>query len=84
VSQTVHLHDSQTLYRHWENEQWNPWAVGLAADKSQWESALSGQDKGLVYWALSSLMVAEERDAAACCSSCGPPIAGSIVEVRRG
>jgi ribonucleoside-diphosphate reductase beta chain len=61
VSATVHLHDPQTLYRHWEQEQWNPWTVDLTADNAQWQSALSEQDKGLVYWALSSLMVAEER-----------------------
>jgi ribonucleoside-diphosphate reductase beta chain len=61
VSASVHLHDPQTLYRHWEHEQWNPWAIDLTADKAQWQSALSDQDKGLVYWALSSLIVAEER-----------------------
>jgi ribonucleoside-diphosphate reductase beta chain len=61
VSATVHLHDPQTLYRLWEHEQWNPWAIDVTADKAQWQSALSDQDKGLVYWALSSLMVAEER-----------------------
>jgi ribonucleoside-diphosphate reductase beta chain len=61
VSATVHLHDPQTLYRHWEQEQWNPWTVDLTADNAQWQSALSEQDKGLVYWALSSLMVAEDR-----------------------
>jgi ribonucleoside-diphosphate reductase beta chain len=61
VSASVHLHDPQILDRHWEQEQWNPWAVGLTADKAQWQSALSDRDKGLVYWALSSLMVAEER-----------------------
>jgi ribonucleoside-diphosphate reductase beta chain len=55
------LHDPQTLYRHWEHAQWNPWAIDLTADKAQWQSALSDHDKGLVYWALSSLMVAEER-----------------------
>ncbi|HLY50130.1 MAG TPA: ribonucleotide-diphosphate reductase subunit beta [Solirubrobacteraceae bacterium] len=61
MSASVHLHDPQALYRHWEHEQWNPWAVDLEADKAQWQGALAGQDKGLVYWALSSLMVAEER-----------------------
>lgn len=61
MSAAVHLHDPQTLYRHWEHEQWNPWAIDLAADKAQWQRALSAQDKSLVYWALSSLMVAEER-----------------------
>ena len=55
------LHDPQALYRHWEEEQWNPWSIDLAADRDQWHGAMSEEDKGLVYWALSSLMVAEER-----------------------
>ena len=61
MTATSHLHDPQALYRHWEDEQWNPWAIDLAADRDQWQRALSEEDKGLVYWALSSLMVAEER-----------------------
>jgi ribonucleotide reductase beta subunit family protein with ferritin-like domain len=61
VSATGHLHDPQTLYRHWEDEQWNPWSIDVTADSDQWHRALSPEDKGLVYWALSSLMVAEER-----------------------
>src|SRR5205085_10472880 len=51
----------QTLYRHWEGEQWSPWDVELDADRRQWHDSLSEEDRGLVYWALSSLMVAEER-----------------------
>jgi ribonucleoside-diphosphate reductase beta chain len=58
---TVHLHDPQTLYRHWEHEQWNPWAIALSVDREQWQQALNATDKELVYWALSSLMVGEER-----------------------
>jgi ribonucleoside-diphosphate reductase beta chain len=61
VSGTLHLHDPQTLYRHWEHEQWNPWSIELANDRDQWQRALSDDHKALVYWALSSLMVAEER-----------------------
>jgi ribonucleoside-diphosphate reductase beta chain len=57
----VHLNDPQTLYRHWEGEQWNPWDVDLTTDESQWRDAMQASDKSLVYWALSSLMVAEER-----------------------
>ncbi|MDX6661380.1 MAG: ribonucleoside-diphosphate reductase beta chain [Solirubrobacteraceae bacterium] len=57
----VHLNDPQTLYRHWEGEQWSPWDVELGTDREQWRDSLSDQDRGLVYWALSSLMVAEER-----------------------
>jgi ribonucleoside-diphosphate reductase beta chain len=56
----VHLYDPQTLYRHWEDAQWSPFAVDLSADQAQWP-AMSGDDRGLVLWALSSLMVAEER-----------------------
>ncbi len=61
VTATGHLHEPQELYRRWEHEQWNPWSIDLAADCEQWHDALSDQDKSLVYWALSSLMVAEER-----------------------
>ena len=57
----VHLNDPQTLYRHWEGEQWSPFDVDLDTDREQWRESLSNQDRGLVYWALSSLMVAEER-----------------------
>lgn len=57
----VHLHDPQTLYRHWEEEQWNPWEIDLAVDRAHWQRKLGEQDRGLVHWALSSLMVAEER-----------------------
>ena len=56
----VHLHDPQTLYCHWEDEQWSPFAVDLSADRAQW-SEMAGDDRSLVLWALSSLMVAEER-----------------------
>jgi ribonucleoside-diphosphate reductase beta chain len=61
MSTDVHLSDPQTLYRHWEGEQWSPWDVGLETDRDQWRDSLSEQDRALVYWALSSLMVAEER-----------------------
>jgi ribonucleoside-diphosphate reductase beta chain len=57
----IHLHDPQTLYRHWEEGQWNPWEVDLSADAEQWGQKLGEEDRGLVHWALSSLMVAEER-----------------------
>jgi ribonucleoside-diphosphate reductase beta chain len=56
----VHVHDPQTLYRHWEDAQWNPFAIDLDADREQWPR-MSREDRGLVHWALSSLMVAEER-----------------------
>jgi ribonucleoside-diphosphate reductase beta chain len=56
----VSLYDPQTLYRNWEDAQWSPFAIDLSADRTQWEG-LSGDDRSLILWALSSLMVAEER-----------------------
>jgi ribonucleoside-diphosphate reductase beta chain len=56
----VHLHDPQTLYRHWEEQQWSPFEIDLAADAARWQH-LEGEDRGLIHWVLSSLMVAEER-----------------------
>jgi ribonucleoside-diphosphate reductase beta chain len=56
----VHLHDPQTLYRHWEEGQWNPFEIDLTLDAEQW-GELGEEDRELVHWALSSLMVAEER-----------------------
>jgi ribonucleoside-diphosphate reductase beta chain len=61
VTTGIHLHDPQTLYRHWEHEQWNPWSIDLETDRDQWADELSAEDKALIYWALSSLIVAEER-----------------------
>jgi ribonucleoside-diphosphate reductase beta chain len=56
----VHLHDPQTLYRHWEEQQWSPFEIDLMGDAVQW-GQLTGEDRDLVYWVLASLMVAEER-----------------------
>ncbi len=56
----IHLYDPQTLYRHWEDAQWSPFAIDLSADQSQWRD-LDEEDRGLIFWVLSSLMVAEER-----------------------
>ena len=57
----VHLHDPQTLYRHWEDEQWSPFAIDLAARPGAVAARWASEDRALVFWALSSLMVAEER-----------------------
>ncbi len=56
----IQLNDPQTLYRHWEESQWNPFEVDLTRDREQWTELEQG-DKDLIYFALSSLMVAEER-----------------------
>jgi ribonucleoside-diphosphate reductase beta chain len=54
----VHLHDPQTLYRHWEESQWSPWDLDLTVDREQWAAI---EDRSLVSFVLGSLMVAEER-----------------------
>jgi ribonucleoside-diphosphate reductase beta chain len=56
----IHLFDPQTLYRHWEDAQWSPFAIDLSTDQGQWQG-LDDKDRGLIFWVLSSLMVAEER-----------------------
>jgi ribonucleoside-diphosphate reductase beta chain len=56
----IQLNDPQTLYRRWEDSQWSPFEIDLVRDGEQW-SEMGEADRGLVYWALSSLMVAEER-----------------------
>jgi ribonucleoside-diphosphate reductase beta chain len=60
VPTEVHLHDPQTLYRHWENQQWSPFDVDLSTDNEQWP-ALDPDVREIIHFALSSLMVAEER-----------------------
>ena len=52
--------DPKTLYRQWEGQQWNPFEVDLAADRDQW-LGLAPAQRELIHFALSSLMVAEER-----------------------
>jgi ribonucleoside-diphosphate reductase beta chain len=58
LTRELHLHDPQTLYRHWEESQWSPWEVDLSTDREQWEAM---DDRSLVSFVLGSLMVAEER-----------------------
>ncbi len=55
----IQLNDPQTLYRRWEDSQWSP-STSPSTDQRQWGN-MTGEDKALVYWVLSSLMVAEER-----------------------
>jgi ribonucleoside-diphosphate reductase beta chain len=56
----LHLNDPQQLYRRWEDAQWSPFAIDLARDQEQWRAA-DAPVRELVLYALSSLMVAEER-----------------------
>src|SRR4051794_7706113 len=54
------LNDPQTLYRHWEESQWSPFAIDLSRDAEQWPG-LAEEVRGLLVFVLASLMVAEER-----------------------
>jgi len=56
----IQLNDPQTLYRRWEDSQWSPFAIDLAGDREQWRE-MQGEDRELIFFVLSSLMVAEER-----------------------
>jgi ribonucleoside-diphosphate reductase beta chain len=56
----IQLNDPQTLYRRWEDSQWSPFDVDLSTDLEQWPE-LDPAIREIIYFALSSLMVAEER-----------------------
>jgi ribonucleoside-diphosphate reductase beta chain len=60
VSVEIQLNDPQTLYRRWEDSQWSPFAIDLRSDQEQW-ARMAGADRDLIFYVLSSLMVAEER-----------------------
>ena len=60
VTDELQLNDPQTLYRRWEDSQWSPFAIDLTTDRAQWP-ALGAEQRELLLFALSSLMVAEER-----------------------
>jgi ribonucleoside-diphosphate reductase beta chain len=56
----LQLNDPQTLYRRWEESQWSPFSIDLSEDARQWQQ-MTGDDRDLIFYVLSSLMVAEER-----------------------
>jgi ribonucleoside-diphosphate reductase beta chain len=56
----IQLNDPQTLYRRWEDSQWSPFAIDLSEDARQWAD-MTGEDRDLIFYVLSSLIVAEER-----------------------
>jgi ribonucleoside-diphosphate reductase beta chain len=60
VEEEIQLNDPQTLYLRWEDSQWSPFRIDLSTDKRHW-SAMKGPDRDLIFFVLSSLMVAEER-----------------------
>jgi ribonucleoside-diphosphate reductase beta chain len=56
----IQLNDPQALYLRWEDSQWSPFTIDLSMDRRDW-SAMEGPERNLILFALSSLMVAEER-----------------------
>jgi ribonucleoside-diphosphate reductase beta chain len=54
------LRSPQELYLQWEHDHWASQDIALAADRQQW-LGLDELRRGLLYFVLSSLMVAEER-----------------------
>ena len=60
VGPDVALKDPQQLYLDWERAHWAAQDIDLAADRGDWEGLEDGE-RGLLSYALSSLMVAEER-----------------------
>ena len=60
TSAEIQLNDPQTLYRRWEDSQWSPFTIDLSRDEDQWPQ-LEHSQRGLIFFALASLMVAEER-----------------------
>jgi ribonucleoside-diphosphate reductase beta chain len=56
----IQLNDPQTLYRRWEDSQWSPFDVDLSTDREQWPG-IHPDVQQTIYFALSSLLVAEER-----------------------
>jgi ribonucleoside-diphosphate reductase beta chain len=60
ATQAAHLKSPQELYDDWERSHWAAQDVDLSRDGSDWEG-LDGSERNLLFWVLSSLMVAEER-----------------------
>jgi ribonucleoside-diphosphate reductase beta chain len=54
------LRSPQELYQDWEHAHWAAHDIDLSRDADDWE-ALDERERDLLYWVLSSLMVAEER-----------------------
>src|SRR5213075_1018993 len=54
------LRTPQELYEDWERAHWAAQDIDLSRDPADW-AALEESEHELLYWVLSSLMVAEER-----------------------
>jgi ribonucleoside-diphosphate reductase beta chain len=57
---TLTLKDPEQLYLDWERAHWSSQDIDLSRDQGDW-AGLEEQERELLYFALSSLIVAEER-----------------------
>jgi ribonucleoside-diphosphate reductase beta chain len=60
TAEALKLKRPQELYNDWERAHWAAQDVELGRDPADW-AALEAGERDLLYWVLSSLMVAEER-----------------------
>ena len=60
TSETLTLRDPERLYLDWEHAHWASQDIDLSRDASDW-AGMDEEVRDLLYFALSSLMVAEER-----------------------
>jgi ribonucleoside-diphosphate reductase beta chain len=60
ATRAMNLKDPQRLYEDWERSHWAAQDIDLSADAAEWPG-LPVSERDLLYWVLSSLMVAEER-----------------------
>ena len=60
TSETLALKEPEQLYLDWEHAHWASQGIDLSRDPSDWDGMEKGE-RDLLYFALSSLMVAEER-----------------------
>ena len=56
---SARLRSPQQLYEDWERAHWAAQDVDLTRDRADW-LAMSEDERRLLHWVLSSLMVAEE------------------------
>ncbi len=60
TAETLQLKKPQQLYLDWEHAHWAAQDIDLTLDPEHWANLEDGE-RDLLYWVLSSLMVAEER-----------------------
>jgi ribonucleoside-diphosphate reductase beta chain len=60
MTEGVALKDPQQLYLDWDRAHWASQEIDLGRDREDW-ARLESSERDLLYWVLSSLMVAEER-----------------------